>query len=163
VSPSSRSSGAGCSMCPRPGPCACVVGVCMATPKPKRWPGAGSTWAKGRSRSPHEATGRARAREGVRRLSSAVRSVGSGWYARSSSPAPASPRPQSRGGSKWPEGEDDRGQPGTESEGPGVASRGAQGACDEPNHSQHSPIPVAWDSGRPRGLRPASHERSTPG
>jgi hypothetical protein len=46
--PSSRSLGAGGGMCPRLGPCGCVAGGAMPTPRVTSWPGADSRWGKPR-------------------------------------------------------------------------------------------------------------------
>jgi hypothetical protein len=90
----SNSSGADSCMCRWPGPCGCGVGACTLTPKGRSWPAAGSNWGRSRSRPPSLLTGCARARQGVRRLPTAVQSAGSGWCAPCSSPGPEPPARQ---------------------------------------------------------------------
>jgi Transposase zinc-binding domain/Putative transposase len=108
--PSSSSWGAGSCMSRHRTQCGCAAGACMPTRKEKRWRGAGSKWAQGRSRDPSQATGRARMRHGERHLQSAVRFVGNDWCARPSSPGPESHHPLRRIGRRWHEAANSQGR-----------------------------------------------------
>jgi hypothetical protein len=99
--PASSSSGAGGSMCLHPEPCWGGAGVCTPIRRVRRWRCVASSSATGRWRWPGPWIGRAHARSGVRHIRNAVRSVGSAWYARPSSPGPVFPHLRRQIGSKW--------------------------------------------------------------
>jgi hypothetical protein len=151
VYPSSSSLGAGSSMCLRREPCGYAVGACTPTRTGQRWRCAGSMWAKNRWRRPHHGTGRTRARHGMRCVGSGVRSVGSGWCARSSSPAPASHRRQRQVGSRWHEGKRGSQRPQAGPKGRGVAGSGGKRALWETARLKMSlprriAVPIAHDA-----------------
>ena len=161
--PWSSSLGAGGCMCLRPGPCECGVGGCMPIPQATRWPRAGSNEVKGRSRPSRRSTGCARARPGVRRLQSAVRSVGSVWCAPRSSRGPAPPRPPRRDGSRWHEGAHSRGRPEADHQGSTLAFKGANGAVCAPDRSTSSQTCGDGQADRPPEMRREPLEGPTPG
>ncbi len=126
ASPWSSSLGAGGCMCRHPGPCWCAAGACMPTRRASRGPCAVSSSDRGRWRHPRRGIGRVLVRSGGRRIRNAVRSVGSDWCARRSSPGLASHPPHRRAGSRWHEGECGRGRLETVPQETGRARRGVQ-------------------------------------
>jgi hypothetical protein len=144
--PWSRSLGAGGCMCLRPGPCECGVGGCMPIPQATRWPRAGSNEVKGRSRPSRRSTGCARARPGVRRLQSAVRSVGSVWCAPRSSRGPAPPARRAAMGAGGMRGRTAVGGRRRTTRGVLLPSKGRTGLCVHPI-APRLPRPAAM--GRP--------------
>jgi hypothetical protein len=161
--PASRSVGAGGSTCPPLAPCGCAAGVCMPTIRATSWRCAGRSWGKGRWRCPPHRTGRTRTTHGVRPIRSVVRSVGSRWCARPSSPARAPHHQPQRGGSRWPEGEKGRGRLGVDSAAIRVACSRARGDLCELDRATAAPTPADGSADRPGSRCWAPHKGATPG
>ena len=175
ASPWRRASGGGSSMCLRSGPWWGAPGACMRTPRARRWRVVGRHWARGRWRRRSPATGRPLVIHGERRLGSAVRSVGRGWWARPSSPGPAphhQPRPS---GSRSPAAERARGRleaalqrrrvPCRGPPGPGVRRRAPRSPRPRRRgvHTAHEAGDVGRQMARPQsGTTLQAPERSTP-
>jgi Putative transposase/Transposase zinc-binding domain len=118
-----------------------------------RWRCAVNSSARGRWRRPSMWIGRAVARSGVRRIRNAVRSVGSDWCARRSSPGPESHHPQRRIGSRWHEGANGRGSAAATPPGSSMPCRGVlRGVC-MPVRSTPAPTPADFGADRPGGMR----------
>jgi hypothetical protein len=161
--PWSSAVGGGACMCRQPGRCGCAVGGCLPIPKATPWPSAGGHWVKGGWRRLSYLTGRARARPGVRSLGSVVRSVGSGWCARPSSPGPEPPHQQRQSGSRSHEGERDRGRLEADLERRSLPCRGSDGAYCETMRATISSPATDLGANSPRGRRRCPPDGAPPG
>jgi hypothetical protein len=135
----------------------------MATRKARSWPGAGSTWARGRWRRLSRETGRPMVINGERRMGSAVQSVGSGWCARPSSPGPEPHHQQRQSGSRSHERARDRARLEADLGRRRVPCRGSNGACGETTRATISPPPADMGADSPRGRRRWPPDGATPG
>jgi hypothetical protein len=147
----------------RSGPWWCAPGACTLTHRAQRWRVVGSSGARGRWRRLRPEPARPRVLTGARRLERAVRSVGSGWGARPSSPGPER-HPQSRQlGSRSPAGRRDRGRLEADLERRSLPCRGAAGASCETRRATLSSPATDRGPNRPRGRRRGPTEGAPPG